>query len=380
MAGTPRPGAVVVGTGFGSRVHVPALRAAGFDVVAARRPRRGPDAAPRRPARRATRPHVTRRGALDPGRRSGDDRDPARHPRGPRDRGGESQPPRALREAVRARRRRSAGHARRGGGRRCHAPGRSRVPLGERPGDGGSRHRRRRHRRTALRDVRVVRAARRRPGRRGTEVVVRRRGRRRLARCVRFPRRRPDPGLAGGVRRGERTAQRRVGAHRRRRGLVHDPVPPAFRRGGGAPADRSGLGSVGRDHARRGHRRHRVDRGRRGLDRGPRRCPPPRGPARPGPPAAARRARRPPPPLHAPRARALHPALRGAPRRGRRPAHGGRGAGPDLRRRPGRDGRPRRRPPVRRVRRRDRPPANNASAFVHFSTREVDFCTNAGRR
>src|SRR6185295_14645636 len=27
-------GAVVVGTGFGSRVHVPALRAAGFDVVA----------------------------------------------------------------------------------------------------------------------------------------------------------------------------------------------------------------------------------------------------------------------------------------------------------------------------------------------------------
>jgi predicted dehydrogenase len=28
------PGAVVVGTGFGARVHVPALRAAGFDVVA----------------------------------------------------------------------------------------------------------------------------------------------------------------------------------------------------------------------------------------------------------------------------------------------------------------------------------------------------------
>src|SRR5690348_12474442 len=27
-------GAVVVGTGFGGRVHVPALRAAGFDVVA----------------------------------------------------------------------------------------------------------------------------------------------------------------------------------------------------------------------------------------------------------------------------------------------------------------------------------------------------------
>ena len=29
-----QPGAVVVGTGFGSRVHVPALRAAGFDVLA----------------------------------------------------------------------------------------------------------------------------------------------------------------------------------------------------------------------------------------------------------------------------------------------------------------------------------------------------------
>ena len=28
------PGAVVVGTGFGSRVHVPALRAAGFSVEA----------------------------------------------------------------------------------------------------------------------------------------------------------------------------------------------------------------------------------------------------------------------------------------------------------------------------------------------------------
>ena len=29
-----RPGAIVIGTGFGTRVHVPALRAAGFDVVA----------------------------------------------------------------------------------------------------------------------------------------------------------------------------------------------------------------------------------------------------------------------------------------------------------------------------------------------------------
>lgn len=29
-----RPGVAVVGSGFGARVHVPALRAAGFDVVA----------------------------------------------------------------------------------------------------------------------------------------------------------------------------------------------------------------------------------------------------------------------------------------------------------------------------------------------------------
>ena len=34
MSDDAKPGAVVVGTGFGCRVHVPALRAAGFDVVA----------------------------------------------------------------------------------------------------------------------------------------------------------------------------------------------------------------------------------------------------------------------------------------------------------------------------------------------------------
>ena len=49
----PRPGVVVVGTGFGCRVHVPALRAAGFDVVALV----GRDAA--RTARRAERAGVT---------------------------------------------------------------------------------------------------------------------------------------------------------------------------------------------------------------------------------------------------------------------------------------------------------------------------------
>jgi predicted dehydrogenase len=47
-----RPGALVVGTGFGCRVHVPALRAAGFDVVALV----GTD--PDRTARRAERSEV----------------------------------------------------------------------------------------------------------------------------------------------------------------------------------------------------------------------------------------------------------------------------------------------------------------------------------
>ena len=48
-------GAAVVGTGFGARVHVPALRAAGFDVIALV----GRD--PERTARRAQRlgiPHA----------------------------------------------------------------------------------------------------------------------------------------------------------------------------------------------------------------------------------------------------------------------------------------------------------------------------------
>src|SRR5882757_4860582 len=51
---TNRPRAIVVGTGFGCRVHVPALRAAGFDVVALV----GRDAA--RTARRAERAGVPR--------------------------------------------------------------------------------------------------------------------------------------------------------------------------------------------------------------------------------------------------------------------------------------------------------------------------------
>ncbi|HEX4491989.1 MAG TPA: Gfo/Idh/MocA family oxidoreductase [Acidimicrobiia bacterium] len=53
-ASSDRPGAVVVGTGFGCRVHVPALRAAGFDVVALV----GTDA--ERTARRAARADVPR--------------------------------------------------------------------------------------------------------------------------------------------------------------------------------------------------------------------------------------------------------------------------------------------------------------------------------
>ena len=50
----PAPGAVVVGTGFGCRVHVPALRAAGFEVLALV----GTDA--ERTARRAERLEVPR--------------------------------------------------------------------------------------------------------------------------------------------------------------------------------------------------------------------------------------------------------------------------------------------------------------------------------
>ena len=44
-----RPGAIVIGTGFGARVHVPALQAAGFDVVAL--VGRDPDKTARRAAR-----------------------------------------------------------------------------------------------------------------------------------------------------------------------------------------------------------------------------------------------------------------------------------------------------------------------------------------
>ena len=44
-----RPGAIVIGTGFGARVHVPALQAAGFDVVALLG--RDPDKTARRAAR-----------------------------------------------------------------------------------------------------------------------------------------------------------------------------------------------------------------------------------------------------------------------------------------------------------------------------------------
>ncbi|HEV2310622.1 MAG TPA: Gfo/Idh/MocA family oxidoreductase, partial [Acidimicrobiia bacterium] len=44
-----RPGAIVVGTGFGARVHVPALQAAGFDIVAL--VGRDPDKTARRAAR-----------------------------------------------------------------------------------------------------------------------------------------------------------------------------------------------------------------------------------------------------------------------------------------------------------------------------------------
>ena len=77
----------VVGTGFGARVHVPALRAAGFDVLALV----GQD--DEKTARRAARLEIPNAcTSLDealalPGRRRGDDRDAARHARRARDRG-----------------------------------------------------------------------------------------------------------------------------------------------------------------------------------------------------------------------------------------------------------------------------------------------------
>ena len=113
-------GAVVVGTGFGARVHVPALRAAGFDVLALV----GRDAertARRRAAGHRARVHVARR-------RAGTCRRvqavtiaaPPDHARRARDRSLRRRPARDLREAIRPRRGRGRGDD---GGRRagrCH--------------------------------------------------------------------------------------------------------------------------------------------------------------------------------------------------------------------------------------------------------------------
>ena len=125
------------------------------------------------------------------------------------------------------------------------APGRSRVPLGDRPGDRGSRHRRRRHRRTALRHA-SCRTCRSSP-----------------TRTPRIPSWWFDAAAGGGwlgasgshvvdqVRvwlgefdDGERARSNVVSARdRRRRGHVHGPLPPALRRGRGAPADRQRRGA-----------------------------------------------------------------------------------------------------------------------------------------
>ena len=223
-------GAVVVGTGFGCRVHVPALRAAGFDVRRARRPRRGAHAAARRA--RLDVPHGTHvtspRRAGAPGRRRGHDRDAARHPRR-RSRSPRRAPDgtccaRSRSRSTRPRREAMLDAATSG---RRHAPRRSRVPLGDRARDGRSRHRRRRDRR-ATASRRSCRTCRSSPTRR------------RRCRAWWF-----DPAAGGGwlgasgshvvdqirVWLGEfaevsATLTVVSDARGRRRGLVHDPVPP----------------------------------------------------------------------------------------------------------------------------------------------------------
>src|SRR5687767_1721001 len=104
------PGAIVIGTGFGVRVHVPALRAAGFTVEALV----GRDAD--RTTRRAERLGVAR-GVTDldaalalPGVVAVAIATPP-HPRRPRDRGGACWEACDLREAVCDGHRRGRGHA-----------------------------------------------------------------------------------------------------------------------------------------------------------------------------------------------------------------------------------------------------------------------------
>ena len=131
------PGAVVVGTGFGCRVHVPALRAAGFDVLALVGTRPRADGPAGRAARASRGVHRLDEALALAGVDAVTIATPPRHARGARDRGGATRASTSLCEkpfALDARRGRS--DARRGGGRRrrrtssaTSSGGRPTVPL-----------------------------------------------------------------------------------------------------------------------------------------------------------------------------------------------------------------------------------------------------------
>ena len=167
-------GVAVVGTGFGCRVHVPALRGAGFDVLALvgvdeeRTARRGEAAGG------AVGTDVVRRRARAPGRRRGHDRHAARHACGARDQGVRGGQARALREAVRDRCRGGGAHGRRRSRREGRQPRRSRVSMDARACRHGARHRDWPHRRTAHVLPGAIRPARRRSGGACPGLVVRR--------------------------------------------------------------------------------------------------------------------------------------------------------------------------------------------------------------
>ena len=258
-----RSGVVVVGTGFGCITHVRALRAAGFDVLGARRARSRPHARARPPVRRsaARSPRSTTRSRSTVSTRS---RSPLPRTRTPSSRS------RAIaagkhvicekpfaRDAAEGRRVLAA--ARR---RRDRAPARHRVPLGSR-------------------------ARRRSPAPSGRARSASRASRRCCctSRCSPTPRPRcptwwADDASGGGwfgahgsqvidqlrVTLGEFAGVSASLPHvaastrDRRRRASSCTSRRASRLRGRDAEHRGRLGTAGRDHARRGHARHRVDR------------------------------------------------------------------------------------------------------------------------
>ena len=195
-----------------------------------RRYGRRADLRPGRPLRRAARRDVARRRAPAPRDRRRDDRHAAAHPRGALPRGDRGRPPRAVREAVRRRRHRGARRARGGRARRGRPPPRQRVPLGDRPGPARQDREERCDRRAPPRLVPARDPAARHGGRRGPDVVGRRGEGRRVARCARLARDRPDPLDARRVRVGERDAAVAGRARLERRGHLLGALPPALGR------------------------------------------------------------------------------------------------------------------------------------------------------